>query len=37
MGQVLAEGALIDVAWLLAAIILIFAAGATALKRYDVR
>jgi ABC-type transport system involved in multi-copper enzyme maturation permease subunit len=35
--QVLAEGGLIDVAWLLAAVILVFAAGASALKRYDVR
>ncbi len=37
VGQVLAEGALIDIAWLLAAVILIFGAGAVALKRYDVR
>jgi hypothetical protein len=37
MGQVLAEGALIDIAWLLAAVILVFGAGASVLKRYDVR
>ena len=37
MGQVLAEGALIDIAWLLTAVILVFGAGAAALKRYDVR
>jgi hypothetical protein len=37
VGQVLAEGALIDIAWLLAAVILAFGAGAAAIKRYDVR
>jgi hypothetical protein len=37
VGQVLAEGALIDIAWLLAAVILVFGAGAAAMKRYDVR
>jgi ABC-type transport system involved in multi-copper enzyme maturation permease subunit len=37
VGQALAEGALIDIAWLLAAAIILFIAGAAALKRYDVR
>jgi len=37
VGQVLAEGALIDIAWLLASVILVFGAGAAAIKRYDVR
>ena len=37
VGQVLAEGALIDIAWLLASVILVFGAGAAAMKRYDVR
>jgi ABC-type transport system involved in multi-copper enzyme maturation permease subunit len=37
VGQALAEGGLIDIAWLVAAAVIAFGAGAAALRRYDVR
>ncbi|MDD8026555.1 MAG: ABC transporter permease subunit [Acidobacteriota bacterium] len=37
LGRVLAEGSLIDIAWLLAAALIVFGVGAAALRRYDVR
>jgi hypothetical protein len=36
-GQVLAEGGLVDIAWLVIAAVLAFGAGAAAMRRYDVR